>query len=182
MKRTLLIFDGAGCLLSLICFVTSLSYHLASYFVVLNPSGLSVVIGMGLFFFILAPILIARALRSEQRLNVSDAGLVPKILLAVWLTYMSATYFYTTFVLNQGGVPAMMNGQYVLANHGKVIRILEFSEYVLHKNLEFRMQSAVGILFGAFGMMEYGLRFRHRSKTTTANQPMPLTRAPNPSE
>jgi hypothetical protein len=167
MKRTSSFFDGAGFLLSLCCFVISLSYHVASYFVTLNPSGLSVVIGIGLILLVLVPILVGRSFSRGQRLNVSDAGLIPKILFAVWLTYMSATYFYTTFALNQGGVPAMMNGQYVLANHGKVIRILELSEYVLHKNLEFRMQSAVGVLFGAFGLMEYGFRFRHKKNEPT---------------
>jgi len=56
-----------------------------------------------------------------------------KHLCIVFFVYMFFNFFFTIFVLNEGGMPYVKDGQNVLANHGKVIRVLTDVEYVRHR-------------------------------------------------
>jgi hypothetical protein len=51
------------------------------------------------------------------------------------------------FFLSEGGAPAIRNGQYVLQNHGKIIRVLSESEYHTQKSYVMRAFSGHWIVF-----------------------------------
>jgi len=55
--------------------------------------------------------------------------------------------FLAFFVLSEGGTPEIRNNQFVLMNHGKLIRNLSRDEYLTFKRYEVRGFSGHGIFF-----------------------------------
>lgn len=69
--------------------------------------------------------------------------------------YAVFNFFFTIFVLNEGGNPSVINGQKVLHNHGRVIRVLTDSEYDWHRAYVDRTFSGHWMIFYAYLMGRY---------------------------
>ncbi len=75
-----------------------------------------------------------------------------KSLSTALFAYALFNFFFTIFVLNEGGVPAVLNGKKVIHSHGKVIRELTDAEYEAHQAYSVRTFSGHWMIFYATGM------------------------------
>ena len=71
-----------------------------------------------------------------------------------WLTaflfvYALFNFFFTIFVMNEGGGPGKIDGRKVLHDHGKIIRELTDEEYEQHQAYEVRTASGHWMVFYA---------------------------------
>jgi hypothetical protein len=80
--------------------------------------------------------------------------------------YAIFNFFYTVFVLNEGGVPSELNGKKVLHNHGKIIAELSDSEYKKHQAYGVRTFSGHWMCFYALAMTMLYSKIRHDSNTS----------------
>jgi len=75
---------------------------------------------------------------------------VPKLLryfCLIFTAYAFFNFFFTIFILNEGGGPSEINGQKVLHSHGNIIRNLTDEEYDLHKAYSKRTFSGHWMVF-----------------------------------
>lgn len=75
-----------------------------------------------------------------------------KVLSAALFAYTFFNFFFTVFVLNQGGGPSEIDGKKVLHNHGTIIRELTDEEYEAHQAYSVRTFSGHWMIFYALGM------------------------------
>ena len=68
------------------------------------------------------------------------------------IAYAFFNFFFVTFVLGEGGVPAELDGKKVIHSHGKVIRELTDAEYERQQTYVVRAFSGHWMLFYAVGM------------------------------
>ena len=68
------------------------------------------------------------------------------------VAYAFFNFFFVTFVLGEGGVPAELAGKKVIHSHGKVIRELTDAEYERQQAYVVRAFSGHWMLFYAVGM------------------------------
>jgi len=76
-----------------------------------------------------------------------------KFLSVALFVYAFFNFFFTGFVLSEGGVPSELDGRKVIHNHGKVIRELSDEEYEMHQAYTVRGFSGHWMIFYAVGMM-----------------------------
>jgi len=81
-----------------------------------------------------------------------DAPRWMKAMCAVLFAYAFFNFFFTIFVLNEGGGPHEIDGKKVLSNHGRIIRALTDEEYELHQAYVVRTFSGHWMVFYAIGM------------------------------
>jgi len=112
-----------------------------------------------LIFVVWAPaVFMARKVcTKESRWNfwsvvTRHAPLWMKVLSIVLFAYTFFNFFYTGFVLNQGGVPSTHLGSKALVNHGKVVRRLTDEEYERHEAYSVRGFSGHWMVFYAVAM------------------------------
>lgn len=86
-----------------------------------------------------------------------------KVLCIALLVYTFFNFFFTIFVLNEGGVPAKLNGKKVLHSHGRVIRELTDEEYEKHQAYSVRTFSGHWMLFYCVAMTVFYSRMRQNS-------------------
>jgi len=72
-----------------------------------------------------------------------------KVLPGILFGYILFNFFFSLFVLNEGGNPSVINGEKVLHSHGRIIRKLTDQEYHLHKAYLVRGFSGHWLLFYA---------------------------------
>ena len=65
---------------------------------------------------------------------------------------MKAILFFVTFVLGEGGVPAVLAGKKVIHSHGKIIRELTDAEYERQQSYVVRAFSGHWMLFYSVGI------------------------------
>jgi hypothetical protein len=75
-----------------------------------------------------------------------------KVLSVVLFAYAFFNFFFTIFILNEGGVPSELEGKKVIHSHGKVIRELTNEEYEAHQAYNVRTFSGHWMIFYAAGM------------------------------
>lgn len=75
-----------------------------------------------------------------------------KTLCAALFAYALFNFFFTIFVLNEGGVPSELDGKKVLQSHSNVIRELTDEEYETHQAYSVRTFSGHWMIFYALGM------------------------------
>jgi hypothetical protein len=75
-----------------------------------------------------------------------------KVLSVALFAYAFFNFFFTIFVLNEGGVPSELDGKKVIHNHGNVIRELTDAEYEKHQAYAVRTFSGHWMIFYAVGM------------------------------
>jgi len=80
-------------------------------------------------------------------LATKKAPTLLKIFCIILAVYVFFNFFITVLVLNEGGVPSVINGQKVLNSHGKIIRELTDDEYALQKAYGKRTSSGHWMLF-----------------------------------
>jgi hypothetical protein len=73
-----------------------------------------------------------------------------KALLIFLMPYALFNFFFTLFILKEGGGPAIINGQKVLSSHGEIIRSLSNEEFIAQTLYEIR-------LFSGHWMALYGV-------------------------
>ncbi len=75
-----------------------------------------------------------------------------KIMTLLIFIYAFFNFFFTIFVLNKGGMPAEIDGQKVLQDHGRIISELTDEQYEKHQAFNVRTFSGHWIIFYAVGM------------------------------
>ena len=76
-----------------------------------------------------------------------------KVLAGTLFAYAFFNFFFTIFVLNEGGVPSIVHGQKVIHDHGNIIRVLTDEEYEKHRAYSVRTSSGHWMAFYAVAMM-----------------------------
>jgi len=89
-----------------------------------------------------------------------------KALSVVLFAYAFFNFFFTIFVLNEGGVPSELGGKKVIHNHGKIIRELTDEEYETHQAYGVRTFSGHWMIFYAVGMTVLCSRMKEYSNQT----------------
>jgi hypothetical protein len=140
--------------LSLIGFLASLGVHIVTFV----PSvELSMITGFCLFFptllvgAILNTVIIARrrleylALPKGEfwRFVTRHAPDWMRTIQVVLLVYIVFNYVYTMVLVNQGGFPRQIGGQFFLMSYKDVLRELTWQEYLLHVALGWRLLSSI---------------------------------------
>jgi hypothetical protein len=134
--------------------VLSLYVHLLSYFgvpVVQRAPSLWL-LHLGIFVVIL-PFALVKVGGSKQERKVSFWLRLfkehpPWVLNLVYVLFLYAIInFLVGLYLTSGGVPAIVNGQTVLASHSKILRVLSPQEFQYHQALAMRMFSGHWLLF-----------------------------------
>lgn len=67
--------------------------------------------------------------------------------LGIFGAYVFFNFFFTIFVLQEGGVTGVIDGQYVLHSHGEIIRELTEAEYIKHEGYGIRIFSGHWMAF-----------------------------------
>jgi hypothetical protein len=147
-------------IISICGLIVSTIVHVATFFGV-NPQNEFPAV-WGLHFLLLAIwipiILINRKIATgDNRKNVlrtimKHTPFWLKALSAVLFIYAFIGFFYSVFVLNDGGVPSIISGQKVLESHGNIIRILTEQEYELHQAYSVRAFSSIWLIFYTVGI------------------------------
>lgn len=105
----------------------------------------------------LLPVLLSRLLLKDFRFFINSSGVFTMSFVFVLFFLTVVSWMYLANVSN-GGVVDCINGQFVLHNHGKVIQLLNKSEYLYYRALENRCIFLSGMSFCAVGFLEYWLR------------------------
>jgi hypothetical protein len=83
-----------------------------------------------------------------------------------WLLLIIAIINYILFGIHNGwGLPDVRNGQFVIVDHGLILKILTRQDYDIAKRMELRTL-AVWVVFACFGPMMYW--FFHQKDTNQA--------------
>ncbi len=143
--------------LACVAFVASVLVHGAT-FVGVNPSSaLPAAWALHLLVFVVwVPVVLLchKAVKRKDRRRfwrvvTRHAPAWMKVLSVACLVYAGFNFFYTGLVLNEGGVPGVIEGQRVLHSHGDIIRTLTSAEYELHLAYMARMFSGHWMVFFA---------------------------------
>ena len=80
------------------------------------------------------------------------------------VAYVFFNFFFSILFLNQGLGPDIVNGTYVLQDHGRIVKEITATEYALHRRYEMRGISGHPVLFQfiALNMIDWSLK---KSKT-----------------
>jgi len=97
------------------------------------------------FVVVVPAIIAAQSIGDRRQFQRNVRALLPGWLYVVWVvvgTYALFNFFFPLFYLNAGGKPAQrQNGDYVLQEHGRIIRKLTREEFYKHKAYEARWLS-----------------------------------------
>jgi hypothetical protein len=140
--------------LSLVGFIASLVAHIASF---VPGVQLSMMTGFCLFFPALAVgaalnfLIIARRRLDYLTLPkgefwkfvTSRAPDWMRAIQVVLLIYIVFNYVYVLVVMNRGGFPRQIGGQFFLMSYKDVLRELTWEEYLLHVSLGWRLLSSI---------------------------------------
>jgi len=89
----------------------------------------------------------------------------------VLLAYTGFNFFFSLLALNEGLSPAEVDGQFVLQNHGRVVRNLTEAEYLQHKGYELRGMSTHIVFFHAVSAAILWAELRRRA--SSSHEPAP---------
>ena len=151
--KTLLIIAAGG-------FIFSLIAHLAT-FLGINPQGVFPPIWLlhiGIFVVWIPTVFLLRKIfkkTGRQGFWKSAVGNAPRWMQALCLfffIYAFFNFFITVLVLNQGGVPSIINGKKVLQSHGEVIKELTDKEFFRYQAYTFRAFSGHWMFFYVVSM------------------------------
>jgi hypothetical protein len=150
MRRIFLALEGVG-------FVLSLATHLSTFVTTgvprLMPLYLIIAtILLGVFSPTPKPSVIGVNQIRLLKLLTRNWSKQARMFLLVLGIYSLVTLVFAAFVLNLGGLPTMHNGEYVLWNHGTVIKQLTIQEFNWHVTFELRWTSTIP-LFGYYATM-----------------------------
>ena len=141
-------------ILALLGFITSLLVHLST-FAGFNPGAFGGVWGLhiGIFVvFIPAMVCTNNALKGHNKrdywkIALSHAPTWLRAMCGLFFAYAFFNFFFTIFVLLKGGTPGIIDGQYVLHDHGEIIRQLTEAEYIRHQAYTIRLFSGHWMIF-----------------------------------
>lgn len=173
--------------LSILGFVASIGIHVVTFFPTEVSFDQAWLIN-GVLCAVWSPLLV---LGTHKIFDLTTVGhkwtMIPKHspewtkkIAVILLTYAMVNFLFTMIVLNQGGFPAIVNGQMVLHtyNFGKVIEQLTPSEYVIHQAYITRVLSGhwifffwMGILASHTHLVEGALRRQTERKLLRAVEP-----------
>jgi hypothetical protein len=88
-----------------------------------------------------------------------------KVLCTALFVYAFFNFFFTIFILNEGGVPSELDGKKVIHSHGKVIRELTDEEYEKHQAYTVRSFSGHWLIFYAISMTVLYSKMKENSNT-----------------
>jgi hypothetical protein len=140
--------------------IASVITHLSTFFGI-NPQRVfpAVWVLHGLIFVVWIPVVFSckKSCTKENRkdywkIAMRNAPRWMKVLSAALFAYAFFNFFFTIFVLNEGGSPTEQDGKKVLCNHGKVIRELTDKAYEAHEAYTVRGFSGHWMIFYAIGM------------------------------
>ncbi len=86
-----------------------------------------------------------------------------KVLLIAFVAYGIFSFFFTVFVLTEGGVASERDGRKVLESHGEIIRTLTDEEYETHHAYTVRIFSGHFMIFYAVGTTVLFSRLKEES-------------------
>lgn len=161
--RLLFLFSAAA-------LVISAAVHASTFFGI-NPIGVSRwVWGLHVLVFVVwipVVVLCAKSVtkanrRTFWRVVTRSAPRWMKVLSMGLAAYAIFNFLYTGFVKSEGGVPAVIDGERVIHNHGDIIRKITAEEYELHQAYGVRTFSGHWMIFYAAGMTVLCSRLRER--------------------
>jgi hypothetical protein len=95
---------------------------------------------------------------------IESAPLPVVVVFRLLLIYAVFSFFYTTFVLAEGGDPSIINGQKVLSSHGHIIRSLMDEEYERQEAYHVRSWSSLWMIFYSGSLAVMYLRLRKQKE------------------
>ncbi len=141
-------------ILAALGFIASLLAHVST-FAGFNPGAIGGIWGLhiGIFVVFLPAILCGKKFEAQNptkdfwqvALQHSPAWL--RVMVGLFFAYAFFNFFFTIFVLLEGGGPHIVDGQYVLSNHGEIIRQLTQAEYIKCHAYEIRLFSGHWMCF-----------------------------------
>ncbi len=141
-------------MLAALGFIASFLVHVST-FAGLNPSAIPGIWGLhiGIFVVFLPALICGKKFEAED--STKDFWQVALRYIPAWLpvlvglffAYTFFNFFFTIFVLLEGGGPHIVDGQYVLSNHGEIIRQLTEAEYIKCHAYEIRLFSGHWMVF-----------------------------------
>ncbi|HEX9062566.1 MAG TPA: hypothetical protein VF941_20520 [Clostridia bacterium] len=141
------------CILAVIGFVLSFFAHFSTYF--MNPQRnfpFLWILHVGIFIVGMPAVFVAKYKNpgSDKRASlfekVKSASVWIQILCVVFILY-TVINFGLFGALTKDGNPDIISGNYVISNHGKIVRVISEDEYEKHRSYEVRGFSGAWMLF-----------------------------------
>lgn len=151
MKSFLKVF----CILAIIGFVLSFIAHFSTYFGV-NPQGefpFVWLLHVGIFVVFVPAVYIMKRVDNGKGIffheAVKFAPVWMKILCGVCFLY-AAVNFFSFASMTKDGSPDIISGNYVISNHGRIVRVISHDEYEKYRSYEVRGFSGHWMIFYFF--------------------------------
>lgn len=151
-------FDLFLFVLSVVFFVLSISVHILGLLGRMGDSDLwSVVV---ISFSILLGAVVSLKQRFDPSLGFAGIPIRLKIMMSAVAVYSFWIAAYVLFYMNKGGIPAFLNGEYVIHNHGKIIANLDGESFKLHRSYLDSAFAVIGVAAGFWGSTMFYLSLR----------------------
>ncbi|MBL7982403.1 MAG: hypothetical protein JNL52_11420 [Flavobacteriales bacterium] len=149
--------------------LASMFVHASTFITDREPLPMAVVFPLTGLMFILFFIAVRVARKQDMHVNggwswkqvLEHAPKWTHYALAALAAYTGFNFLFSLWYLNEGLTPGVVQGQYVMQDHGNVVRTLSQAEYWRHSAYELRGMSTHIILFTAVAL---GMLWSHVRK------------------
>jgi hypothetical protein len=156
-------------LLGTILLLAAMLVHASTFITDREPLSTMVLFPLTGFMFVLFFMAVRVARKQDMRLNggwswkqvLEHAPKWVPYSLAALTVYTGFNFLFSLWYLNEGLTPGVVQGQYVMQDHGNVVRTLSQAEYWRHSAYELRGMSTHIILFTAVAL---GILWSHVRK------------------
>ncbi len=134
--------------------------HASTFITTREPLPMAVVFPLTVFTLVLFFMAVRVARKEDMNWNdgwswkqvLEHAPQWVKVALAVLFAYTGFNFIFSLWYLNEGLTPDVVQGEYVMQDHGNVVRTRSQAEYWRHSAYELRGMSTHIILFSAIAL------------------------------